>query len=418
MKVLAVHNYYQQAGGEDVVFHAEAEMLRDHGQEIVTYTRKNDEIDRLDPFGKAALPLKTIWARDSYQQIKQIIANDPPDIAHFHNTFPLISPAAYYACRRANIPVVQTLHNSRLLCPAATLFRDGHACEECVGKAVPWPALLHGCYRGSRIQTGVVAAMLATHRARGTWKNDISAFICSTELYRKKFIAGGLPAEKVFCKPHFVPSDPGSRQGDGNYALFIGRLAAEKGVETLITAWKRPLRRRIKIRGDGPLLPEVQRLRNYSCGAVDLVPRLDRSDLFALIKGARFLVWPSLGYYESFGLVAIEALACGVPVLASRIGVMQEIIQDRHTGLHFTAGDSGDLAAKVEWAWIHPSEMQEMGRNARAEYEAKYTAERNYHQLMEIYERVISAARAQPRRIQLKAGGQDAIQSGSEARFS
>lgn len=357
---------------------------------MVEYVRDNEEIRRYTTMKKISLAPRTIWAWDSVRDLRGILRREKPRIAHFHNTFPLISPAAYYVCKRARVPVVQTLHNPRLLCPAATLFRDGHICEECVGKLVPFPGIVHGCYRDSRCQSAIVATMLAFHRILGTWTNEVSAFICSTEFYRTKFVENGLPADKLFYKPHFLASDPGRRQGSGTYALFIGRLAAEKGVDTLVRAWKGLTARPLKIRGEGPLQTLVQSLQSGASGTVDLVPRVGRSDLFELIKGARFLVWPSLGYYETFGLVAIEALACGVPVIASHLGVMQEIIRDGYTGLHFAAGDSGDLAAKVEWAWTHPTEMNAMGKNARAEYELKYTSERNYELLMKVYSKAVN----------------------------
>jgi len=389
MKILHAHNRYQTPGGEDEVFHNEAELLRSAGHEVVEYVRDNHEIQEYGVWDKATLGLRTVWAWDSVRELTGILKREKPDVAHFHNTFPLISPAAYYACREASVPVVQALDNPRLLCPAATLFREGDVCELCVGKSLSWPGVIHACYRRSRIQTSVVAGMLATHRWLGTWQNEVSIFICSTAFYRKKFTEGGLPAEKIALKPHFIAADTGVRRGNGTYALFIGRLAPEKGVETLIDAWKSLKSCPIKIRGEGPLLPEVQALRSKGGPEIDLVPRLERAELMNLIKGARFLVWPSLGYYETFGLVAVEAFACGVPVIASRIGVMEEIVQDGRTGLHFTPGDSVDLAAKVEWAWTHDQEMELMGRNARAEYEAKYTAERNCGMLMEIYQQAL-----------------------------
>lgn len=391
MKILLAHNRYQMPGGEDEVFRSEAELLRSAGHEVVEYVRDNHEIQEYGIWDKATLSLRTVWAWDSARELTAILKREKPDVAHFHNTFPLISPAAYYACREASVPVVQTLHNPRLLCPAATLFREGHLCELCLGKSLPWPGVIHACYRRSRIQTSVVAGMHATHRWLGTWQNEVYIFICSTAFYRKKFTEGGLPQEKIALKPHFIAADAGVRQGSGTYALFIGRLAPEKGVGTLINAWKSLKGRPIKIRGQGPLLPEVQNLQSQGGPEIDLVPRLERAELMNLIKGARFLVWPSLGYYETFGLVAVEAFACGVPVIASRIGVMEEIVRDGRTGLHFTPGDPEDLAAKVEWAWTHDQEMEEMGRNARAEYELKYTAEKNYQMLMEIYQHAMHA---------------------------
>jgi glycosyltransferase involved in cell wall biosynthesis len=212
----------------------------------------------------------------------------------------------------------------------------------------------------------------------------VDAYIVFTEFFRQKFIAAGLPPEKIFLKPHFVTFDPGMRQGLGNYALFIGRLAPEKGVATLLGAWRTLSHVPLWIQGQGLMEDEVHRFAEGN-PSVRLLRRLSREECFEVIKGARFLVWPSEGYYESFGLAAIEAFACGVPVIASRTGAMTETVEDGKTGLHFAPGDTRDLAAKVEWAWTHRSEINAMGALARAEYEAKYTAEQNYPRLLEIY---------------------------------
>ncbi len=389
MRVLVAHNYYQQPGGEDTVFAAETELLRRYGHEVVEYTERNERINSMN-IGTVAL--KMIWSLSSKKKIIEILDRTKPDVAHFHNTFLLISPSAYYACKDRNVPVIQSLHNPRLLCPAANLYRDGKVCEDCVGKTLPWPGVVHGCYRHSRSQTALVATMLTLHRMLGTWDRVIDTFIVFTEFYRKKFIEGGLPPEKIALKPHFVDPDPGCRNGrKGEYALYIGRLDREKGINTLLKAWRHNTNVPLKIRGDGNLLGEVaEYINRNNLKSVEIVRRLKRAELNELIKNARFLVWPSEGYYETFGLVAIESFACGVPVIASRAGALAENVRDGYTGLHFTPGDTDDLSAKVNWAWNHPEEMALMGRAARREYETNYSSEKNYRILLGIYEKAIS----------------------------
>jgi glycosyltransferase involved in cell wall biosynthesis len=232
--------------------------------------------------------------------------------------------------------------------------------------------------------------MLTVHRCLNTWEKQVNTYIVFTDFYRRKFTDAGLSARKIAIKPHFVATDPGQSQGAQEYALFVGRLAAEKGAITLLKAWERLKTIPLKIRGDGPLQIQVQERAEDSGYRMELVPRLSRKDLAILLQGARFLIWPSEGYYETFGLVAVEAFACGIPVIASRVGVMAEIVEDNRTGLHFTPGDPKDLAEKVEWAWTHPEEMREMGQAARVEYETKYTPEHNYKQLMSIYNRALA----------------------------
>lgn len=393
MKILFVHNSYQQHGGEDEVFAGERDLLRSRGHEVVEYARTNDEIRDYGVWNRATLGLRTVWAWDSVRELRDLLKLEKPDLAHFHNTFPLISPAAYSTCQEAGIPVVQSLHNSRLICPAATLYRDAHVCEDCLGKRFPWPGVLHACYRNSRVRTGVVASMLMVHRYLDTWEKQVTTYIVFTDFYRRKFADAGLPPGKITVKPHFIAPDPGQTQGVQDYVLFVGRLAAEKGVDTLLKAWASVKRVPLKIRGSGPLHDLVRESARDSSYRMELVPRLAKKDLLALLQGSRFLVWPSEGYYETFGLIAIEAFACGVPVVASRVGAMAEIVEDGRTGLHFTPGDPQDLAAKIEWAWSHPEAMSEMGRAARQEYEAKYTAERNYGRLVDIYRQALEQLR-------------------------
>ncbi len=386
MKILLIHNSYQHHGGEDVVFNNEKNLLSAAGHRVSTYTRNNEEINGYGWVRQVSLAPRTVWAWDSLKQMRGRIADERPDIAHFHNTFPLVSPSAYLACHEARVPVVQTLHNSRFICPAATLSRAGKVCEDCSDKRIQWPAVLHGCYHHSHLQSGVVAAMLAAHRQLKTWERLVDQYVVSTELFSRKFAAAGLPATRISIKPNFVGRNYQSVQGARDYALFVGRLVSEKGVITLLNAWDLIRGVPLKIRGDGPLLHQVQSHAGERNSRIEWLPRSTQDVLIGLFQSARFLVWPSEGLYENFGLVAIEAFACGVPVIASNVGVMAATIRDGYTGLHFASGSPQDLAAKVEWAWAHPNEMEAMGREARREYEKKYTPERNYEMLMNIYQ--------------------------------
>jgi glycosyltransferase involved in cell wall biosynthesis len=392
LKILSVYNRYLNRGGEDEVFELEGKLLEERGCTVALVT----EQVRI-PQGmiqSTRLAADTIWSRSWRKRFEVLLKEKKPDVVHVHNVFPTISPAIYYASREAGVPVVQSLHNPRLLCPAATFHREGRTCEDCVGKIVPWPAVVHACYQHSRVRSGVIATMLAVHRLLGTWQELIDVFVVFTEFYRRKFIEGGLPATKIVVKPHFVHPDPGFRSGRGDYALFIGRLSAEKGLHTLLNAWNKLSDIPLKIRGNGPLLKQAQTFATQNRCIEVLPDRLAPEGWAELMRNARFLVWPTQGYYETFGLVAIEGFAFGVPVIASRTGAMVEIVEDGRTGLHFTAGDADDLVAKVKWAWAHPEEMETMGRAGRGEYESKYTADRNYGMLVDIYQRAIQVNRS------------------------
>jgi glycosyltransferase involved in cell wall biosynthesis len=389
-RILTVHNSYQQDGGEDVVFTAEAALLRQHGHEVVEYREDNRRIEEMSRLTVAA---RTIWSRSARERLLQVVRDVHPDVVHFHNTFLLVSPAAYYACREAGVPVVQTLHNYRLLCPAACFYRDGQVCEACLGRTPPWPGVVHACYRASRSQTAVVAAMLTVHRALKTWREQVDLYIALTAFARRKFIEGGLPREKLVIKPNFVYPDPGVKEGSGGYALFVGRLSPDKGLRILLRAWRRIQGIPLKIVGDGLLMDEVRAfVQEQQLGNIEVLGRRPRQEVLALMQGASFLVFPS-EWYECFPVTIAEAFACGVPVVASSLGAMAEIVHDGRTGLHFKPGDPEDLAAKVEWAWGHSEGMAVMRREARAEYEGKYAAGRNYQRLIEIYQMAIDRHR-------------------------
>jgi glycosyltransferase involved in cell wall biosynthesis len=392
MKIVLVHNQYQQGGGEDVVFAQEHGNLERAGHKIVAYRRSNWEIDNPSPLRRLALARDTVWSARSRCDFAQLLDRETPDIVHVHNTFVVISPSIYSACQERGIPVVQTLHNFRLMCPTATFYRDGSICEACAERGL-WNAVRHGCYRDSRTASATVAVMLATHRLLGTWRDSIDAYIALTAFSRGKFIAAGFASDKIFVKPNFIDPDPGHRAMVGDYAVFTGRLSGEKGVMTLLRAWERlSVRCPLQIIGDGPERPQLKAFaRERNIRGVTFRGRLTREETLAAVKGARFVIVPSV-YYEGFPMVIVEAMACGVPILGSRLGAMEEIVADGVTGLHFTPGDADDLMRKVEWAWRHTSDMCEMGHAARHEYENRYTADRNYSLLMEIYERTLNRA--------------------------
>jgi glycosyltransferase involved in cell wall biosynthesis len=384
MKILVVHNSYYEKGGEDTVVEHEINLLRHYGEEVYEYSRSNREIEKYSTLQKLLLPKEFIWSRKSEMEMESILGKVNPDVVHFHNTFFLVSPSSYYACHKHGIPVVKTMQNYRFLCPAATLFRDGSVCEKCIGKKIPAQGILHGCYHCSRIASAGVASMLAFHNYRETYKKCIDEFIAVTEFEKQKFIDAGYPAKRISVKPNAISKDPGAKTGQGEYALFLGRFVEEKGVRTLLKAFETknvPL----KVLGTGPLLQEIQDSKKKNTN-MDVLPWVSHEQMFSVLKKARFLVFPS-EWYEGFPLAIAEAFACGVPVVSSNMGSMSEIIDHGQTGLFFRAGDSVDLAAKVEWAWQHPEELRSIGAKARREYENKYTSKINYDSLMSIYKK-------------------------------
>jgi glycosyltransferase involved in cell wall biosynthesis len=393
LKIVIVHNAYQQAGGEDAVVSAERALLLRSGNEVNQYLRHNNEIASGAFCYNVTLGFRTVWSSGARNELHRLLKEWKPDVVHFHNTFPLVSPAAYYACRELGVPVVQTLHNYRLFCAAGAFFRDGQVCEDCL-TTYRWQAVRHACYRQSRGASATVVAMLSFHHWYGTWKKLVDRYVALSEFSRAKFVEAGLPAEKIAVKPNFVFPDPGVGDQQRDYAVFVGRLSEEKGLRTLLQAWSRvnPAYA-LRVIGDGPMLNVLQsELSRSGVRNVRLDGRLPRDKSLKVLQGAKLLILPS-ECYENFPVTIAEAYACGTPVIASRLGAMLEIVHHGRTGLHFVPGDAVDLAKKVEWAWAHADEMRTLGLNARTEYEAKYTAERNYQILMEVYQQAMQEAR-------------------------
>lgn len=398
MRLLQLHNRYQRPGGEDVVVRAERELLKNHGHIVDLLEVDNAGI--VGFAGKMKTALGTIYSPEAKRRLAARISSFHPHVVHVHNFFPLLSPSIYWACREAGVPVVQTLHNYRLICPNGLLLRSGLPCEDCVGTKFAWPGVLHACYRGSRLGTASVAMMANAHRWLGTWSNRVDIFIALSEFAKKKLAEGGLPREKINIKPNFV-SDSGSLgDGSGGFALFVGRLSQEKGIELLLSARKR-LRTTIllKIVGDGPQSNRVIEATK-DCG-IDYLGHLSQDQVRQLMEQASFLIHPSF-CYENCPLAIVEAFSVGLPVVAAGQGSMASIVEDGRTGLHFRPGDAEDLAAKIEWAVGHREQMASMGREARAEYLAKYTPERNYEMLTQIYSQV--TGREQQEKQVLSAG--------------
>ena len=389
MRILLIHNRYRQRAGEDSVFDSESALLTQHGHDVEEFVKDNREIQT---GFSASLAINAIWSRKSRNALKTAIREFRPDVIHAHNTMPLISPSAYYAASSSNVPIVQTLHNFRPFCLPGVFFRDGEVCEDCLTKSFCWSGVTHACYRNSKAASVVVASTFAAHWAIGTWSRKIDRYIALTDFARTKFIQGGLPADRVVVKPNFTfdrrrandAVDSHLRRG----ALFVGRLSQEKGVLTMMKAWEEaPMQ--LSIVGDGPLL---KKLSSNPPELVTFLGEMHPKEVSAAMNEAMFLVMPS-EWYEGFALVLVEAFARGLPVIASRLGAMAEIVEDGLTGLHFTPRDADDLAAKVRWAKEHPAEIRQMGVNARRTYEKKYTPETNYLQLLTIYEDVIAAHR-------------------------
>jgi len=386
MRILQVHCEYTQQGGEDRSASAEASLLRSHGHDVQVTLFSNADVLAKGALSSVRPLLSSAWNRQSYWRVRDAICEFRPDVVHVQNFWWAASPSVVAAAHAKGVPTILTLRNYRLVCPGALLMRDGRPCEACVGRT-PWRGVARRCYHGSATHTALVARMIDETHRRGIWRRDADAFIALTEFSREKFVAGGLPAEYIHVKPNFLATDPGEAVRPGNGAVFVGRLSPEKSVAVLLDAWQDLAGERLAVVGDGPERDALAR-RAEGLDGIELIGRLDHDAALDRIKQAAFLAQPSR-CFETFGRTIIEAFACARPVLASRLGAMAELVDDGRTGLLFKPGSARDLAAKARWLLDHPAECARMGREARAEYEAKYTAEANYPQLMTIYEKAI-----------------------------
>jgi glycosyltransferase involved in cell wall biosynthesis len=395
MKILCVHNYYGSSApsGENIVFENETKLLQRRGHEVVKFLRHSDEIRARGRFGVVQGALSTPWNPWSASSIRREVDCFKPDVVHVHNNFPLLSPAIFHTISPRAARVL-TLHNYRLFCPAAIPIRAGRVCTECLDRKSSWPALRHGCYRGSRLATLPLALSVMLHRQIGTWTHQVDAFIALTEFQQKLMVEAGLPRDRVHVKPNFYAGNPqtvpwGQR---GNYVVFVGRLSSEKGVADLIHAWLKwgESAPELRILGDGPLRESLQKMVSSVPGAqIRFLGQLPSTDTARQIAEARLMVVPSV-WYETFGMVILEAFAHGTPVSVSNIGPLPAIVRNGASGLIFQPHDVESLFQEVRSAWSTPGLLERLGDAGRAEFIALYYEDANYEMLMNIYEAALA----------------------------
>lgn len=332
-KILLVHNFYQQPGGEDTVFKNESELLRSHGHEVVLYTRSNLEIRQSSVVKKVLLPFTAIFSIKTYREVKKIIRTEGIDIVHVHNTLTVVSPSVFYAAFRCKIPVVQTLHNFRMLCPNGLFYRDDHICEDCVESSLRC-SIKHKCYRNSSMQSLVSAIVLRVHRMLGTYRKI--NFICLTEFNKEKLLLLNrkkpyIDEDKIFIKPNFIfPSQfsDDERIEKKKQYLYAGRLEEVKGIRLLLENWKAEYEAKLLICGSGPDEEWCRKyIKEHQLNNVEMQGQVSRDWLMCLIQESKAVIFPSL-CYESFPMMILESYACGTKVLSTMIGNAAGIINE------------------------------------------------------------------------------------------
>jgi glycosyltransferase involved in cell wall biosynthesis len=379
LRVLVAHNRYQWPGGEDTVVDAEVDLLRRHGHEVETYLRHNEELAGMSAIEALA---ETVWSRRTSREIEKLVAKFQPDVIHAHNTFAVVSASLYWAAARSKVPIVQTLHNFRLLCVQGMFLRGGEVCEACLGH-IPWRGVVRKCYRDSAAHSAAIAAMLGVHRALGTYQYKVARYIALNEFCKQKFVAGGLPSARITVKPNFadVPRPPAGPRRNG---LYVGRFSPEKGIDVLARALEAAPHAIIDAIGAGP---DADKLADRA--QVRMLGWQDAATIYQRMQQASYLVMPSI-WYENFPRTLVEAFGCGLPVIASRLGALSELVEHNVTGLLFDPGSPDDLARQIAWADQFPDKMRAMGERARAKYEEAFTPEKNYDCLMAIYDDAIA----------------------------
>lgn len=380
--ILIVHNYYQIPGGEDTVVANEKKMLEEYGHKVILYSRNNVELKQMSKLQKLVLPITTIFNPRTYKEIKRLIKSENIEIVHVHNTLNLVSPAVYYAARGMKVPVVQTVHNFRLLCPGATLYRDGHICEECVESGL-WCAVKHKCYRGSRMQTLACVLSMWFHRLTGIY-GKIN-YICLTEFNRQKFLnLKKIKPEKVFVKPNFVASKDGfvPERKRENQFVFAGRLDKLKGIDILFEAWKRmgDTAPKLVVCGTGPMEEWCKSFVQKNRVNIEMRGFVPNTEARKLIENSMALVLPTQ-WYEGFPMSIVEAFSAGTPVVSSDLGNAGSIVEEGVTGCKFKADSADEMIKAVKRCYGLCDQTLTV-------YQNKYTEEKNYGMLSSIYKTI------------------------------
>ncbi len=392
MKILLVHNYYGSGApsGENAVYTAERELLRQHGHTVIEFTRHSDEIRGRGAMGILRGAFATPWNPFSKLALQSVLKKEKPDVMHVHNTFPLLSPSIFHATKGLHTATVLTLHNYRTFCAAGILMRDDVPCTECLDTQSVSPAIKYGCYRKNRLATLPLAMMIALHRRVGTWERHVDAFIALSGFQSEKMTGARLPAANIHIKPPFYvnPPSPLPWEKRESKVVFVGRLGMEKGLNILIDAWKQWGREapQLEIIGEGPERLRLQEsVRGNGIGdKVSFLGQLPFLEVQRRLRLARLLVLPSL-CFEGFPMAIIEAFSLGVPVAASDIGPLPNIVKKGESGVLYQPGDAVSLYHAIKEIWYRSDRLSLLGQGALQEFYKKYTADTNYETLIEIY---------------------------------
>jgi glycosyltransferase involved in cell wall biosynthesis len=382
MRILVLHSRYLSgpASGENRVVDDEVRLLEEAGHDVVLWA---PSVDADGIANKMRAGLGVVWSQTAVRHVERLAREHRPDVVHIHNLFPTLSPAVLRAIDGAALVV--TLHNYRFGCLPGTLYRDGHVCTDCVGR-LPWPGVVHRCFKDSRAASSVMAASLSLHRGIDSF-GRVDLFLAVSEFLKERHVEMGIDADRILVKRNFTwPSL--SREGPGEFFLYAGRLAPEKGLDTILEAWTRV---------DAPLLivgegPEDERLRVAAPTGVEFRTTVPGAEIAALTRRARAMLVPSR-WYETASRTVIEAYAAGVPVLASRVGGIPEVVSDAETGFLLDP-DTPTAWASAATSLLDDHLSIELGSQAQARWRAEFTPDQALSAIMTTYEKAVAGSGA------------------------
>jgi len=398
MKILAIHNFHRKgsASGDDQVFQNETALLEEHGNTVVRYTVCNDKFDTTGIIGKIGLTFGMLWSFKNYSVVQELVRKEKPDIVHIHTFFPLLSPSILYAAKRCNVPVVATLHDTRFICPCSTSLRGIQICNEC-GDGKYFRMCKYGCFKGSRLQSFLVAGIFKYHRVRKSFYKQIDKYICLNDTQIRLLVNIGYDKKKIVKKYNFV-SDAGTgvavRQADNKkqeglpdrYVVFYGRIGEEKGIQILMQVWEQLSDIPLVVMGGGPLEEEFKAWADKKDNVYYLgYTRHDKC--LSIVRGGEFVVFPSI-WYEGCSMVEIETESLGKGLIATDLGFSAEAIEDGINGYKVKLGDVDGFINRIKGLWSKSEKCRKLGLNARKDYEMKYMPEDNYKQLIDIYRKL------------------------------
>jgi len=378
MKILIIHNYYQNPGGEEIVVKREKELLEKNGHQVILYTKSNNELKKIKNWPRILKNLK--FNKKVYSDLRKLIKKEKPNLAHIHNTFFIISPSAYLACKHENLPIVQTLHNFRFLCPNATLSNKKGICESCIKQKNFKPALKNKCYHNSLIYTSLIIKILKFLKKQVLDKKLINQFIVLSNFQKNIFIKAGFDKNKLNLKPNFVENlSPNYKKQ--NYAVYLGRIDKGKGLRNLIKIWQK-INFPLKIIGTGELFEKLKKQNKNK--NIKFLGYIENKKAIEILKKANFSILPS-AWYEACPNLIIESYASATPIIGSNIGSIAEYIKNNKTGILINLKNENQTIKTINSIIADKKSLRKFSKNARKQYEKLFIPEKNYKTLIKIY---------------------------------